>query len=139
MSRTPSTASSDYTTADQLGIAQAAPHWPDQSAPQQLHLDFAVDDLDEAEALVLKLGATKPEFQLAGLHGPGRSPLLSDQKPGYTLSVEHRLLPALEDEQLAGLVLGPVAERGQRCLDSGEARVDGLLAHVFEDRDGTQL
>jgi predicted enzyme related to lactoylglutathione lyase len=40
-----------------------APRWPDQSAPQQLHLDFAVDDLDEAEALVLKLGATKPEFQ----------------------------------------------------------------------------
>jgi predicted enzyme related to lactoylglutathione lyase len=39
------------------------PRWPDQGAPQQLHLDFAVDDLDEGETLVLKLGATKPEFQ----------------------------------------------------------------------------
>jgi catechol 2,3-dioxygenase-like lactoylglutathione lyase family enzyme len=43
-----------------------APNWPDQNVPQQLHLDFAVDDLDEAEALVLALGATKPEFQPGG-------------------------------------------------------------------------
>ena len=31
--------------------------------PQQLHLDFAVDDLDQAEALILELGAAKPQFQ----------------------------------------------------------------------------
>jgi catechol 2,3-dioxygenase-like lactoylglutathione lyase family enzyme len=43
-----------------------APTWPDQRVPQQLHLDFAVDDLDEAEALVLGLGATKPETQPGG-------------------------------------------------------------------------
>ncbi|TDB69452.1 VOC family protein [Micromonospora sp. KC723] len=43
-----------------------APSWPDQRVPQQLHLDFAVDDLDEAEALVLRLGATKPEIQPGG-------------------------------------------------------------------------
>lgn len=30
-----------------------APCWPDQAVPQQLHLDFAVDDLDEAETLRL--------------------------------------------------------------------------------------
>lgn len=40
-----------------------APSWPDQTVPQQLHLDFAVDDLDGAEALLLKLGAAKPEHQ----------------------------------------------------------------------------
>ncbi|MCF3105798.1 VOC family protein [Streptomyces roseoverticillatus] len=40
-----------------------APRWPDQSVPQQVHLDFEVDDLDEAEALLLELGATKPEQQ----------------------------------------------------------------------------
>lgn len=34
--------------------------------PQQLHLDFAVDDLDEAEARLLKLGAAKPDFQPGG-------------------------------------------------------------------------
>lgn len=33
-----------------------APRWPDQAAPQQSHLDFAVDDLDEAEALLLRGG-----------------------------------------------------------------------------------
>ncbi|MGA5041349.1 VOC family protein [Streptomyces capoamus] len=37
--------------------------WPDQTVPQQLHLDFAVDDLDGAEALLLELGAAKPEHQ----------------------------------------------------------------------------
>ncbi|MET7801174.1 VOC family protein [Streptomyces decoyicus] len=42
------------------------PRWPGQAAPQQFHLDFAVDDLDEAEALLLELGAVKPEQQ------PGR-------------------------------------------------------------------
>jgi len=43
-----------------------APRWPDQSVPQQFHLDFAVDDLDEAEGLMLELGAAKPEFQPGG-------------------------------------------------------------------------
>jgi|HubBroStandDraft_2_1064218.scaffolds.fasta_scaffold245632_1 hypothetical protein len=36
------------------------------AAQQQLHLDFEVDDLDEAEARVLELGAAKPQFQLGG-------------------------------------------------------------------------
>ncbi|QLH27204.1 VOC family protein [Streptomyces sp. Rer75] len=43
-----------------------APRWPAQTVPQQLHLDFEVDDLDEAEALLLELGATKPEQQPGG-------------------------------------------------------------------------
>jgi predicted enzyme related to lactoylglutathione lyase len=40
-----------------------APSWPGQDVPQQMHLDVMVRDLDEAEAEVLKLGATKPEHQ----------------------------------------------------------------------------
>lgn len=43
-----------------------APRWPDQTVPQQVHLDFAVDDLDEAEALLLELGAVKPKYQPGG-------------------------------------------------------------------------
>ena len=35
--------------------------WPDPSVPQQLHIDFDVDDLDEAEAFALRLGARKVE------------------------------------------------------------------------------
>jgi catechol-2,3-dioxygenase len=35
-----------------------APRWPDPAYPQQFHLDVTVDDVDEAEAAVLKLGAT---------------------------------------------------------------------------------
>jgi Glyoxalase-like domain len=35
-----------------------APRWPDPAYPQQFHLDVTVDDVDAAEAEVLKLGAT---------------------------------------------------------------------------------
>ena len=41
----------------------SAPDWPTQKAPQQMHLDLNVDDLDSAEAAVLRLGATKHEHQ----------------------------------------------------------------------------
>ena len=43
-----------------------APNWPDPGAPQQSHLDFGVDDVGEAEAHLLGLGALKPEFQPGG-------------------------------------------------------------------------
>src|SRR4051812_21943028 len=39
------------------------PEWPGQDVPQQVHLDVHVDDLDAAEAAVLKIGATKHEHQ----------------------------------------------------------------------------
>lgn len=39
------------------------PQWPGQEQPQQMHLDLEVDDLDVAEAEVLRLGATKHEHQ----------------------------------------------------------------------------
>ena len=42
------------------------PRWPDQAAPQQSHLDFQVDDLDQAESLLRELGAGKPEYQPGG-------------------------------------------------------------------------
>ncbi len=58
-------ARSDY--GQELGFQQVAdfvpPRWPGQDAPQQMHLDVVVDDLDEAETAVLGLGATKAEHQ----------------------------------------------------------------------------
>jgi catechol 2,3-dioxygenase-like lactoylglutathione lyase family enzyme len=39
-----------------------APRWPDPAHPQQVHLDVTVDDVDAAEAAVLKLGATSLSF-----------------------------------------------------------------------------
>ncbi|MFD0369881.1 VOC family protein [Streptomyces sp. NPDC127114] len=39
------------------------PRWPGQDAPQQLHLDFDVDDLTEAEARLLSLGAARAAYQ----------------------------------------------------------------------------
>jgi Glyoxalase-like domain len=41
----------------------APPKWPAQDVPQQMHLDVIVDDLDAAEAELLKLGATRHEHQ----------------------------------------------------------------------------
>jgi hypothetical protein len=41
----------------------AAPVWPTQNIPQQMHVDVMVDDLDAGEAAVLELGATKHEHQ----------------------------------------------------------------------------
>ncbi len=41
----------------------APPQWPKQEAPQQMHLDVVVDDLDAGEAAVLELGATKHDHQ----------------------------------------------------------------------------
>lgn len=40
-----------------------APQWPGQDLPQQMHLDVIVDDLDQGEAAVLELWATKAEHQ----------------------------------------------------------------------------
>jgi predicted enzyme related to lactoylglutathione lyase len=40
-----------------------APAWPGQSHPQQMHLDLVVQDLDDGELEVIKLGATKAETQ----------------------------------------------------------------------------
>jgi hypothetical protein len=39
------------------------PAWPSQEVPQQMHLDVIVDDLDDGEAAVLELGATKHDHQ----------------------------------------------------------------------------
>ena len=39
------------------------PTWPTQVVPQQMHLDVDVDDLDDAEADVIALGATRHDYQ----------------------------------------------------------------------------
>ncbi len=50
-----------------ISFQQVADHrppvWPSADRPQQFHLDVMVDDLDEGEAAVLALGATKPDHQ----------------------------------------------------------------------------
>lgn len=40
-----------------------APRWPGQTVPQQMHICFDVEDLDEAEARLLELGAGKPDHE----------------------------------------------------------------------------
>jgi Glyoxalase-like domain len=62
----------------------APPTWPEGAHPQQKHLDFAVDDLDSAEAVALAAGARKATFQPAPdnwrvMIDPGRTPVLPQQ------------------------------------------------------------
>lgn len=39
------------------------PTWPSPSTPQQLHLDFSVDDLDEAQRAAVAIGAELSDVQ----------------------------------------------------------------------------
>lgn len=39
------------------------PSWPDGGLPKQIHLDLAADDLDEAEAEAVRLGARRADEQ----------------------------------------------------------------------------
>jgi hypothetical protein len=47
----------------QLAPDHQPPDWPDGARPQQLHIDVTVTDVDDAEARVLALGATKHSHQ----------------------------------------------------------------------------
>jgi predicted enzyme related to lactoylglutathione lyase len=68
---TPETEAGDWVrlhigTGADLGFQQdleyIPPTWPD-GPPQQAHLDFDVDDLDEGEARVVAIGAVKASMQ----------------------------------------------------------------------------
>jgi hypothetical protein len=41
------------------------PTWPDSDSPKQMHLDLAVDNLEEAVDDALRLGAQRSDFQPA--------------------------------------------------------------------------
>jgi catechol-2,3-dioxygenase len=40
-----------------------SPEWPTGTRPKQLHLELAVDDLDDGEAVAVQLGARKADVQ----------------------------------------------------------------------------
>jgi len=41
------------------------PTWPDSESPKQMHLDLAVDNLEQAVLDALRLGAVRSDFQPA--------------------------------------------------------------------------
>ena len=51
------------TIAFQKVGCHVVPTWPEGEVPQQLHMDFLVDDLDEGERHALAVGATKCAVQ----------------------------------------------------------------------------
>ncbi|MGD9997083.1 MAG: VOC family protein [Ilumatobacteraceae bacterium] len=52
-----------FTLAFQRVDGHRPPVWPGNQHPQQMHLDFDVADLDEAEEEVLAIGARKADMQ----------------------------------------------------------------------------
>ncbi|GIE88993.1 VOC family protein [Actinoplanes regularis] len=65
-------ASDDFVLLGQEGAAGLAfyrladyrpPTWPDPAQEKQAHIELGVDDLDEAQAWLLALGATEPAVQ----------------------------------------------------------------------------
>ncbi len=62
------------------------PDWPDPARPQQLHVDVMVDDLDEAEPLVLALGArrlTAPDSAWRVYADPAGHPFCLIPRPSW--------------------------------------------------------
>ncbi|MGI9028698.1 MAG: VOC family protein [Ilumatobacteraceae bacterium] len=54
------------TIAFQQAPGHQPPQWPSDDRPQQLHIDFDVDDLDAGEEAILAIGARKAEEQPGG-------------------------------------------------------------------------
>ncbi len=60
------------TLAFQRVASYVAPTWPEGPVPQQMHLDFEVDDLDEGERAVRAAGATLATVQPGETGGTDR-------------------------------------------------------------------
>ena len=69
--------------AFQLAPDHQPPLWPDPSRPQQFHLDVMVDDLAEAEPLVLALGARRLPHGDHVYVDPAGHPFCLIRRPGW--------------------------------------------------------
>ena len=87
----------------ELAFQRAAPwvppRWPDPQHPQQLHLDIHVDDVDAAEAEVLRLGARRvpgaPESGFRVFADPADHPFCLRLRPSGVLGPALAVTPAL--------------------------------------------
>ena len=59
------------------------PAWPDPASPQQVHLDVMVDDVDEAGAAVLALGARRLDGGVHVYADPAGHPFCLIPRPGW--------------------------------------------------------
>jgi catechol 2,3-dioxygenase-like lactoylglutathione lyase family enzyme len=72
--------------AFQLAPNHQPPQWPDPDRPQQFHLDVMVDDVDAAEAQVLRLGAHRLSSEDSESHvfgDPAGHPFCLIPRPGW--------------------------------------------------------
>jgi Glyoxalase-like domain len=66
------------------------PTWPSEDVPMQIHMDFEVDDLDEAEALLRQHGATRLELPPGRHADPARLRVMLDPA-GHPFCIGTRL------------------------------------------------
>jgi predicted enzyme related to lactoylglutathione lyase len=66
------------------------PTWPSEEVPMQFHMDFEVDDLDQAEALLRKHGATRLELPPGQHADPARLRVMLDPA-GHPFCIGTRL------------------------------------------------
>ena len=69
--------------AFQLAPEHVPPRWPDPSRPQQFHLDVMVDDLSEAQSLVLAIGARRLPDGDHVYADPAGHPFCLVRRPGW--------------------------------------------------------
>jgi hypothetical protein len=67
--------------AFQLAPDHRPPTWPDPQVPQQLHFDVMVEDVAEAGARVLALGATRLDGDVYA--DPAGHPFCLIRRPGW--------------------------------------------------------
>ncbi len=80
--------------AFQLAPDHQPPEWRNLERPQQMHLDIMVDDLDTAEARVLKLGARKltGEDEESRVYAdPAGHPFCLIPRPGWARPIQSRV------------------------------------------------
>jgi catechol 2,3-dioxygenase-like lactoylglutathione lyase family enzyme len=69
--------------AFQLAPDHQPPRWPDPTRPQQVHLDVMVDDVEQADARVLALGAEALDRANHVYADPYGHPFCLIRRPGW--------------------------------------------------------
>jgi catechol 2,3-dioxygenase-like lactoylglutathione lyase family enzyme len=73
--------------AFQLAPDHQPPQWPDPDKPQQFHLDVMVENVDEAEPLVLELGARRISRESHVYADPAGHPFCLISRPAWAAPI----------------------------------------------------
>lgn len=81
--------------AFQRAVGHQPPRWPDPTFPQQFHLDVMVDDLAEADARVLALGAQRLPQGDHVYTDPAGHPFCLINRPQWAPPIQSAVAPSV--------------------------------------------